>query len=108
MASGIIFHFLAEVTKILLFAAQASHQLVPPEVSAAAGRWGNGTEFICERREKRGFGQSLCLEKLLVVLAALLLKCNHFHKFLSHALKPLSFFPDHPVSVNDHCQQLCH
>ena len=25
--------FLPEVTKILLFAAQASHQLVPPEVS---------------------------------------------------------------------------
>lgn len=35
---GIIFpfSFLPEVTKILLFAAQASHQLVPPEVSTSS------------------------------------------------------------------------
>lgn len=29
------FSFLSEVTKILLFAAHASHQLVPPEVSTS-------------------------------------------------------------------------
>lgn len=47
--------FLPEVTKILLFAAQASHQLVPPEVSVppvmevkwAAGQHGNVTECVC-------------------------------------------------------------
>lgn len=46
--------FLPEVTRILLFAAQASHQLVPPEVSVlpmmdikwAAGHHGNATESV--------------------------------------------------------------
>lgn len=33
--SPLFFSFLSEVTKILLFAAHASHQLVPPEVSTA-------------------------------------------------------------------------
>lgn len=51
--------FLPEVTKILLFAAQASHQLVPPEVSVlpvmdikwAAGQHGNVTECVCGEGE---------------------------------------------------------
>lgn len=36
LASSSHSSFLPEVTKILLFAAQASHQLVPPEVSISA------------------------------------------------------------------------
>lgn len=55
--------FFPEVTRILLFAAQASHQLVPPEVSVvpvfdvkwAAGQHGNTT--VCVGGGGKGIGE---------------------------------------------------
>lgn len=64
--------FLPEVTKILLFAAQASHQLVPPEVSVHLCAMFNGQQasmgMLCVGGRGKG-NWSDCLEKLMVISA---------------------------------------
>lgn len=71
--------FLPEVTKILLFAAQASHQLVPPEVSVppvmdvkwAAGYHGNAAECVS------GEGEG----ELVSLFGKAYGNCSNFSKF---------------------------
>lgn len=78
--------FLPEVTRILLFAAQASHQLVPPEVSVppvmdvkwAAGQHGNATDCVDVGRGKGNWSD--CLEKLMVITAIFASSVALFHK----------------------------